>query len=441
MMKKRFIADLHIHSKYSRAVSQNMNIPTLFKWGKIKGINLIGTGDFTHPFWVHDLKQDLEKTGNGFYKYKEDHENKGPFFILTSEISCIYSQGGKTRKIHLVFFMPSIEKVEETNKRLAEIGNITSDGRPILGISAEKLVETILKVYPEAIVIPAHIWTPWFSLFGANSGFDSLEECFGKMSQYIYAIETGLSSDPLMNWRIKDLYDKQIVSFSDAHSPAKLGREATVFESEFSFEGLRNTLMKSKNSGKILYTIEFFPEEGKYHFTGHRNCGIRYSPEDLKEKGKICPVCGRTLTVGVVQRVEDLAKIERKNLKISNWLLGENQIKGIKTEALDRPPYVMMVPLQEIIAEALEVGVSSQKVQNEYHRIVENLGPEFHILLVSKKEDLLKFTSERVVEGILKIRNRDLNIEPGFDGEFGKVKIWGKEKTEEREIQNQMSLF
>lgn len=439
-MKERYIADLHIHSKYSRAVSGSMDIPNLFEWGRKKGINLIGTGDFTHPFWVHDMKQDLQEIGNGFYKFKEDDSYKGPFFVLSSEISCIYTQGGKVRKIHIVFLAPSIKIIEDINKKLGEIGNITSDGRPILGISAEKLVETILKISSEVIVIPAHVWTPWFSMYGANSGFDSIEECFLGQSDKIKVIETGLSSDPSMNWRIKDLQGKQIISSSDAHSPSKLGREATAIEAEFTYQGLKKALFGEKE-GKILYTLEFFPEEGKYHYTGHRNCNVKYNPEDLREKGKICPVCGRVLTVGVMQRVEDLAGMTEKEIGIEDWFLGGERIRGIKTNKFERPPYVMLVPLQEIIAEALNMGVGSKKVVAEYERLIQGVGNEFKALLASSKEDLLKFSEAKIVEGIMKVRNRDLSIDPGYDGVFGKVEIWGEKENIKSEIQDQMCLF
>ncbi|KKP69810.1 hypothetical protein A2X44_05055 [candidate division CPR3 bacterium GWF2_35_18] len=438
-MEKRYIADLHLHSKYSRAVSKDMNIPVMWLWGNKKGINLIGTGDFTHPFWIHDLKQDLEAMGNGFYKYKGDQEGKGPFFVLSSEISCIYSQGGKTRKIHIVFLSPSIEVAELINKSLSEIGNITSDGRPILGISALNLVKKIKAISSEVIVIPAHIWTPWFSLFGANSGFDSIAECFGDVSQDIIAVETGLSSDPAMNWRIPELDNRQIVSSSDAHSPAKLGREATVFESDFSYTGLKSALSGKSAENKILYTIEFFPEEGKYHYTGHRNCGVKYNLEDLRKKGKICPVCGKQLTVGVMQRVEDLGKILESDLQIEDWYLGENKVRGIKSGKLKRPPYVMLVPLIEIISEALEVGGSSKAVTEEYEKIINGIGTEFKVLLTASELELKVYAQEKVVEGILKLRKREISVDPGFDGVFGKVKIWGKEKPEE--IQEQITLF
>lgn len=438
-MKKRYIADLHVHSKYSRAVSQDMIVPIMWEWGAKKGIDLLGTGDFTHPFWVHDLKQDLAELGNGFYAYRGDQEKKGPFFVLSSEISCIYSQSGRTRKIHLVFLAPSLKIVEKVNSRLAEIGNLTADGRPILGISAENLVKTILAVSQEIIVIPAHIWTPWFSLFGANSGFDSIKECFGEESENIHAVETGLSSDPAMNWRIDELRQKQIVSFSDSHSPAKLGREATVFESDFSYLGLKEALSDEGEENRILYTIEFFPEEGKYHFTGHRNCNVKYDVLDLKQKGKICPVCGKPLTVGVVQRVADLAKIEEKELGLEDWRLGPSKVRGVKTLKLNKPPYVMLVPLQEVIAEALGVGVTSKAVLNEYHQLVKGIGSEFQVLLTAMPIELQKFGQPRVIEGIMKLRERDLHIDPGFDGVFGKVEIWGNNETVA--TQEQITLF
>ena len=438
-MTKRYIADLHLHSKYSRAVSKEMNIPVMFKWGKKKGINLIGTGDFTHPFWVHDLKENLEVMDNGFYRYKEDREVSGPFFLPSSEISCIYSQGGKTRKIHMVYLAPTIEIVEEINKKLTEIGNLTSDGRPILGISAMELTRLILSVSDKVVVIPAHIWTPWFSLYGANSGFDSIDECFGDFADKITAVETGLSSDPAMNWRIKELTDRQIVSFSDAHSGAKLGREATVFETDFTYQGLSRALAGDQKD-KILYTIEFFPQEGKYHFSGHRKCQVRYSPDETKKKGKVCPVCGKPLTIGVEQRVEELSGLDESELSLTDWLLGESQVKGIKSVKLKRPPYVMLVPLQEIIAEALDLGVKTKGVQDEYEKIIKKIGPEFQVLLSALKEKLEEIAQPKVVEGIMKIRQQDLDIDPGYDGVFGKVRIWGEESRPNKR-QEQITLF
>lgn len=442
IQKKTYIADLHLHSKYSRAVSKNMTIPVLFEWGKKKGIQLIGTGDFTHPFWVHDLKDSLLLENNGFYRYNDDTDKSGPFFVLSSEISCIYSQGGETRKIHIVFLAPTIEIVEKINEKLSQVGNLVSDGRPILGITAEKLVEIMISISQDIIVIPAHIWTPWFSMFGSNSGFDSIEECFGSMSSYVTAVETGLSSDPAMNWRVPNLEKRQIVSFSDAHSPAKLGREATVIKGEFSYNGLQRVLQGNKDYDEsVLYTIEFFPEEGKYYYTGHRNCRIRYDLADLGKKGRICPTCGKVLTVGVMQRVEDLATISEKELSLSDWNLPKTEVVGVQESLKKRPPYVFAIPLQEILAEAFRVGVSSKKVQQEYDRIIADIGSEFEVLLFLSEETLKKSIDPKIVEGIMKVREKKVQIDPGYDGVFGTVSIWPHSEQSADLAQEQITLF
>ncbi len=320
------IADLHIHSKYSRAVSQRMDLFEIGNWADKKGIGLVTTGDWTHPLWLREIKQNLKEVSPGIYQLAKQKTK----FILTTELSSIYTQGDKVRRIHNLIFSPSIEVVEKINKELQRRGaNLLSDGRPILGISSKDLLALLLEIDENILFIPCHIWTPWFSLFGSKSGFNSIEESFGELSQHIYAIETGLSSDPIMNWQIKDLEGRSIVSFSDAHSGPKLGREATVFVStdtnpvtDFSYNDIVGAIRQRVGSKlKIGYTIEFFPEEGKYHWSGHRTCGIRYNPQEVKEKGVVCPVCKRPLTIGVENRVVDLSeKIFSKNdlLQIKN---------------------------------------------------------------------------------------------------------------------------
>ncbi|MBI4999683.1 DNA helicase UvrD, partial [Candidatus Gottesmanbacteria bacterium] len=304
----KIAADLHLHSKYSRAVSQEMVLPQIGQWAVKKGIGLVGTGDWTHPLWLREIKANLEEVGPGLYGLK----GKGsPLFILATEISSIYSQGGKLRRIHNIILAPSLEVAEKINKELASHGaNLMSDGRPVTGIPAQNLVKMILAIDENCLIIPAHAWTPWFSLYGSESGFDSIGECFGEMAKYIYAIETGLSSNPEMNWRIAELDSRQIVSFSDAHSGPKLGREATVFTegengiSNFSYEDIKNAIKGESGKLKIAYTLEFYPEEGKYHYTGHRDCKVRQSPEETGRLGETCPVCGKHLTVGVMHRVQ-----------------------------------------------------------------------------------------------------------------------------------------
>ena len=409
-----FIADFHIHSKYSRATSSQMELEPLDQWAKIKGIQVLGTGDFTHPIWFANLVQKLEPAESGLFVLKNDKgdiKNKTRF-LLTSEISCIYTKNGKVRKIHIVFFAPSFEAVAKINKDLAAAGgNLRSDGRPILGLDAKKLVEIVLNAEPKVFVVPAHIYTPWFSLFGSRSGFDSLEECFEEYSKYIYAGETGLSSDPAMSWRNSKLDKLALISSSDAHSPAKLGREVTVFNTELSYEAIIEAL-KAKDPKRFLYTVEFYPEEGKYHYDGHRECNISLSPIESKKYNNICPVCGRPLTIGVLNRAEELA----------------DRPQGYKPK--NAIPFKSLVPLQEIIAESLGVGVVSKKVGLAYGQMIKEFGSEFNILLKTPFEILSKTAPSRIAEGIEKVRNGELSINPGYDGVFGRIKIFpGQEKN------------
>jgi len=419
------IADLHLHSKYSRAVSQQMVIPEIAKWAKRKGIDLVGTADWTHPLWLRELKENLTEAGEGVFASKTDPH--GPKFILATEISSIYSQGGKGRRIHNLVLAPSFTVVEKINAALRNRGaNLMSDGRPIIGLSARDLTELVLTVDKDCLIVPAHIWTPYFALYGSKSGFDSIDECFQDMAKNIFAIETGLSSSPDMNWRIEELDSRSIVSFSDAHSAVKLGREATVLKE---IESYRYKDIKSAiEEQKIKSTIEFYPEEGKYHYTGHRNCQVRQSPEETKKLGTTCPVCGRPLTIGVMHRVEELAT------------------RPVGYQPGNRPPYQMLVPLMEILAESFGVGVSSQKVQNEYNNLTENFGSEFKILLAVSLEEVAKTAGERVAEGIEKVREGEIVVEPGYDGVFGTVKIWPFDGERSRTAQGkakqkQMSLF
>ncbi len=348
----------------------------------------------------------------------------------------------------------SFRSVEKINLALGKIGNLYADGRPILGLSAKDLLKIVLSIDPTSLVIPAHIWTPWFSLYGSESGFDSIEECFGKFSKYIYAIETGLSSNPAMNWRIKDLDNRSILSFSDAHSGPKLGREATVFDlEEISYKTIRRAIMRpyylSHNEmdkvtdNKIAYTIEFYPEEGKYHYTGHRSCLIKQTPEETVKKGTICPVCGRRLTVGVMHRVEQLAGRTEKELRMKKRELAGTQVKALCSEAFtEKPPFIMVVPLQEILAESIGATVASQSLQNEYKKLTDSLGGEFNVLLKAKADEIERISGSRVAEGIVKVRNGDIKVDPGYDGVFGIVKIWGENKKEANEDpKDQLSLF
>ena len=309
------VTDLHLHSKYSRAVSPQMIPPVMAQYGKQKGIDVLATGDFTHPLWLREIKNYLEEAEEGLYKIKNPVAGQeATRFLLSVEIASIYTQGGKGRRIHNLVFAPSFETVEKINQQLLKRGyNLSSDGRPIIGFSSKNLLELILEVDERSMLIPAHIWTPWFGIYGQMSGFNSLEEAFGDLAGNVYGIETGLSSDPEMNWQVKELDTRSILSFSDAHSPAKMGREATVFRLEsLSYDNIRKAIMrpsKQINAGenKVLYTIEFYPEEGKYHYSGHRNCGVTMTPEEQRQAGGICPVCHKTVTDGVMRRVQEIA--------------------------------------------------------------------------------------------------------------------------------------
>jgi len=400
-----FIADLHIHSKYSRATSPTGDLEHLAESAKIKGIQVVGTGDFTHPQWLKEIKEQLSPAEQGLFKLKNNRNEVR--FILTSEISCIYSKGGKVRKIHIVVLAPDIEAVERINKKLSEIGNLKSDGRPILGLDAKNLLEIVLKADENCLFIPAHILTPWFALFGSKSGFDSVEECFEDLSPHIYALETGLSADPKMIWRIPDGRRLTLVSNSDAHSPNKVGREANVFETELSYNSIVEAI-KNKDNKKFLYTIEFFPEEGKYHLDGHRACDISLTPKESRKYNNVCPSCGKPLTLGVAHRIEDLADKE----------------EGFVPK--DAIPYKSLIPLKEIIGEAFSCGPNTKKVAKEYNKLIENLKNEFNILLNVSFEELQKIAQPQVAEGIIKVRQGNVIIEPGYDGVFGKVGIFSK---------------
>ena len=397
----RVVADFHLHSKYSRATSRDMDLDNISKWANFKGIDLVGTADFTHPFWFSEIKKKLEQLPNGLLKLKD---GKGPNFILTTEISNIYTWQGKVRKIHLLIFAPSIDTVLKINNKLSTVGNLYADGRPIIGISAYNLTQIIFDIDPRCVIVPAHAWTPWFSIFGSKSGFDKIEECFQDLSDKIFAIETGLSSDAQMNWRLSALDKISLISCSDAHSPQNLGRELTVFDlPEPSYEGIMDAL-KTKNPQKILYTVEFFPEEGKYHFDGHRACNIVLSPKEAKTAKNICPVCKKPLTIGVLHRVDDLADRD-ENYQAPNF-----------------PGFKKLVPLQEVIAISLGQGKVSQAVMQEYLKLINIYGNEFNILVDTPLEKLTA-NQPKVLEGIKAMRQGQIKVEPGYDGVYGKVEI------------------
>jgi uncharacterized protein (TIGR00375 family) len=410
----RFIADLHIHSRYSRATSKEMSPESLWKWAQLKGITVIGTGDFTHPEWLNELQEKLEPSGNGLFsltkKLRSDDVPQScradVHFLLTAEISCIYNKNGKTRKIHSIVFVPDVAGAEKINHALSQIGNLHSDGRPILGLDAKELLKIVLDNAPEAMVVPAHAWTPHFSVFGAASGFDSLEECYEELAPHIHAIETGLSSDPPMNWRLSALDRITLISNSDAHSPAKLGRESNVFDTEISYHSIIDALKTKKG---FAGTIEFFPEEGKYHYDGHRSCNACLSPKDTIMHDYLCPVCGKKMTIGVMNRVEKLADRE----------------DGFKPEGA--PDFTSIIPLAELISETLKVGVTSKKVRALYHRVLDNIGNEFTVLLDASPDDIERGGSSLLKQAIVRMRKGDIHIAPGYDGEFGRVKIFKDE--------------
>ncbi|MBU4351038.1 endonuclease Q family protein [Patescibacteria group bacterium] len=416
----KFVADFHIHSRFSRATSREINLVNLAKWAKIKGIDILGTGDFTHPLWFKELKEGLKPAENGLYQLRGGDDKTR--FILTSEISCIYSKSGKVRKIHLIVFAPNLEDVERINSRLEHIGNIKSDGRPILGIDAKELLKIILEVSPSSFMVPAHAYTPWFSIFGSKSGFNSVEECFEDYSKYIFALETGLSADPKMCWRLSGLDKYTLISNSDAHSLKKLGREANVFEgSSISYQQIIDALQKSNQDLKLAYTIEFFPEEGKYHYDGHRSCNIVFSPSQTKKNNNICPVCNRPLTIGVLNRVDELADRSERQMPAGAI------------------PFKSLVPLQEIIAEALGVSSLSKRVEQEYWDMIDKLGSEFNILLEVSKKELEASALPEIARGILAVREGRVVAEPGYDGVYGKIKTLGME--DQKTVFKQKSLF
>jgi uncharacterized protein (TIGR00375 family) len=422
----KFIADFHVHSKYSRATSKEMDVENMARWANLKGVGLLGTGDFTHPFYFAELKQKLQPTGNGLFTLKKEFRQRigsSPqneiHFMLVTEVSNMFQQGGSGRRVHTMIFAPSFEIVEKINEELSQYGKLGSDGRPIFGFPTKELVEIITDITDECFIVPAHAWTPWFSVFGANSGFDSIEECFEEQTKHISCIETGLSSDPKMNWRWSALDKIALISNSDAHSPNRIGREANVFDCEMSFKEIIRAI-KKKDKNKFLFTIEFFPEEGKYHFDGHRNCEILFSPNESRKNKNVCPVCGRKLTIGVMHRVESLA----------------DRPEGF--DPCDAIPCKHLIPLQEIVAEALGQGVDTKGVENEYLRLVSIFGSEFRILLDLPPEELEKSTPPKILEGIRRVRDEDLRITPGHDGVYGKIQIFA---AKEKEPTEQLGLF
>lgn len=421
-----FISDLHIHSKFSRATSGDMIPENLWKWAQLKGIKVIGTGDFTHPGWLKEIKEKLEYQGNGLYALKKEYRSDDiplsckneVYFLLTAEISCIFKRQNRAKKVHLVILAPEFVDVENINSYLSRIGNLSADGRPILGIDPKEVLKIVKDISPFSIIIPAHAWTPHFSIFGAESGFDSLEECFGELSREIFAIETGLSSDPSMNWRLSSLDRLVLLSNSDAHSPLKIGREANIFDTELSYRGIVNSIITKKG---FIGTIEFFPQEGKYHYDGHRVCKVRLSPAETIKQKYICPVCGKKVTIGVMHRIERLS--DRK--------------PGIRP--VDAPVFYSLIPLSEIIAQVRNTGINTKAVDNEYKNLINAIGCEFDVLMNCPIEEIEKVGSRYLAEAIMKVRKGDVHIEPGYDGKYGKIKII--EDSKEESQMTQIGLF
>jgi len=422
----RFIADLHIHSHFSRATSKSLVPEELFIWAQKKGITLIGTGDFTHAGWLSELQEKLEPAENGFYQLKPELQKKlsdripgscsSPVrFVLSGEISCIYKRGGRTRKIHNLILMPDFESVKELNDRLSRIGNLKSDGRPILGLDSRDLLEIVLETSDRSFFIPAHIWTPWFSLFGSNSGFDAIEECFADLTGHIHALETGLSSDPVMNRRLSALDDYLLVSNSDAHSPEKLGREANLFDTRLDYDSLVKAMTEKRG---FEGTIEFFPEEGKYHHDGHRKCKVSLHPSETRRRNGVCTKCGKPVTVGVLHRVYELADREAPKLP---------------------KPFYSIIPLPEILSEILGCGPSAKKVTGAYEELLAALGPELHVLMDAPFKDIERAGGRLLAEAVDRMRESKVIREEGYDGEYGVIRLF--EESEKATVRGQAALF
>ncbi len=419
-----YISDLHIHSRFSRATSKDCDAPHLELSARRKGIQLIGTGDFTHPAWRAELKEQLIPAGEGVYTLRDEFRLPGgfmdqrPLFVVTGEISCIYKRAGKTRKVHNVILLPSLEAADELSAKLEAIGNIHSDGRPILGLDSRDLLELMLDTCPDAEFIPAHIWTPHFSMFGAFSDFNTIEECFDDLTPHIHAVETGLSSDPPMNWRVSQLDGLTLVSHSDAHSPAKLGREANLMDTPLTYPGMVRAIRTGEG---FLRTIEFFPEEGKYHLDGHRNCGVCLTPAETQARGGLCPVCGRKLTVGVEHRVEELA----------------DRPVGFHPEGAR--PFESLAPLPEVLAACTGVSATCKRTVTLYERMLSELGTEFYILREAPDTDIERIAGPCIAEGIRRLRAGKVERRAGFDGEYGTISLLTPSEIER--LNGQTSLF
>lgn len=402
----RIITDFHLHSQYSRACSKQLTLPNIAAACERKGIQFVGTSDFTHPQWRTHMGKELEDAGNGTFCLT--NERSPTRFLLATELSCIYKKDGKTRRVHHLVLFPDLVSVDAFTAALVQRGcNLKADGRPILGIDSEELTKLAFEASPRALFIPAHAWTPWFAVFGSQSGFDSLEECFGEMTPHVHAIETGLSSDPSMNRRLSQLDELFLVSNSDAHSPDKLGREANVFEMPAPSYDELHRIFTTRDATKFVETIEFFPEEGKYHTDGHRACGFWCEPAETKKRNGLCPTCGKPLTVGVLHRVSDLADQETPK----NTATGPASV-----------PHRSIIPLAELVSSVVGVGPKSKKVTAEVDRLVADGRTEFGILLDEPKSELDRVTSPEIVAAIFAMRRGDVDLRPGYDGEYGVIR-------------------
>ncbi len=422
------VADLHIHSKYSRACSKDLELPNIAKACERKGIDVVSTGDFTHPAWFASIQEHLRESAEGIFVLRDGSSSTK--FILGTELACIYKHRDAVRRLHLCVFAPSLAAVAQLNKKLEERGcNLRSDGRPILGLSAKVLLQIMLDIDPRFMMVPAHAWTPWFAVFGSKSGYDTLEECFEELTPHIRAIETGLSSDPLMNRRLSMLDGISLISNSDAHSLEKLGREANVFDVETitysaitdaiasGVRGLRS-LGPSGTRAKFSYTIEFYPEEGKYHFDGHRDCRVSLHPQASARLGERCPKCKKPLTIGVMSRVEELADRKEEEVPMEKFV-----------------GYKKIVPLAEIIACVEGVGAASKKVRAVYDQLVRDVGNEFHVLLDTPREAIAESVGQAIADAVTRVREGTITVEPGYDGVYGKVTIMSENERKKNRQQ------
>jgi uncharacterized protein (TIGR00375 family) len=410
-----YFADLHIHSPFSRATSRECSLSGLFAWARMKGIQVVGTGDFTHPVWRRIIGEELAPAEPGFFRLRNERvpaplpdavPAEAPVrFLLSAEISCIYKRHGAVRKVHNLVYLPDLESADRLSHRLEQVGNLASDGRPILGLDSRDLLEMVLELAPGGFLVPAHIWTPWFSLFGSRSGFDTVDECFGDLTSHVFALETGLSSDPAMNRLVSALDRFALISNSDCHSPANLGREANRFATGFDFFSLRDAL-RANTADTFPGTVEFFPEEGKYHLDGHRVCNVRLSPEDTRRHRGACPVCGQPVTVGVLHRVLELA--DRQGPLVAEGA----------------PGFVSLVPLAEVIGELLGVGPASKAVRRQYARLVSRFGSELSLLLTTDEKDLAA-DSPFLAEAVARVRSGRVTRQSGYDGEYGVIRLFG----------------